>query len=139
MAAKIKGKHVLLVGQDSGFLEAGGIINLIVEGGKISFEINLAPARAASLELDPKLKTLAKSVKGAYSQATERIVKFHHERTLQQRLLIAINGTIVVVLAALIAFQAWDTARFAKSEAAGRAQETAYRTGMKSVPVSTKR
>jgi hypothetical protein len=65
VAAKIKGKHVLLVGQDSGFLEAGGIINLIVDGGKISFEINLAPARAASLELDPKLKTLAKSVKGA--------------------------------------------------------------------------
>ena len=65
VAAKVKGKHVLLVGQDSGFLDAGGIINLIVEGGKISFEINLAPARAASLELDPKLKTLAKSVKGA--------------------------------------------------------------------------
>jgi hypothetical protein len=65
VAAKIKGKHVLLVGQDSGFLDAGGIINLIVEGGKISFEINLAPARAASLELDQKLKTLAKSVKGA--------------------------------------------------------------------------
>jgi len=65
VAAKVKGKHVLLVGQDSGFLDAGGIINLIVDGGKISFEINLAPARAASLELDPKLKTLAKSVKGA--------------------------------------------------------------------------
>jgi YfiR/HmsC-like len=65
VAAKVKGKHVLLVGQDSGFLEAGGIINLIVDGGKISFEINLAPARAASLELDQKLKTLAKSVKGA--------------------------------------------------------------------------
>jgi YfiR/HmsC-like len=65
VAAKVKGKHVLLVGQDGGFLEAGGIINLIVEGGKISFEINLAPARAASLELDQKLKALAKSVKGA--------------------------------------------------------------------------
>jgi uncharacterized protein DUF4154 len=64
VAAKIKGKHVLLVGQDAGFLEAGGIINLIVDGGKISFEINLAPAHAASLELDPKLRTLAKSVKG---------------------------------------------------------------------------
>jgi len=51
------------------------------------------------------------------------------QRTLQQRLLIAVNGTIVVVLAALIAFQAWDTARFARSEAAGRAQETAYRYG----------
>ena len=55
----------LLVGQDAWFLEAGGIINLIVDGGKISFEINLAPARAASLELDSKLKALAKSVKGA--------------------------------------------------------------------------
>jgi len=65
VAAKVKGKHVLLVGQDAGFLEAGGIINLIVDGGKISFEINLAPAHAASLELDPKLKTLAKSLKGA--------------------------------------------------------------------------
>jgi YfiR/HmsC-like len=64
VAARVKGKHVLLVGQDSGFLDAGGIINLIVEGGKISFEINLAPARAAALELDQKLKALAKSVKG---------------------------------------------------------------------------
>ncbi|HUK33203.1 MAG TPA: YfiR family protein [Vicinamibacterales bacterium] len=65
VAAKIKGKHVLLVGQDGGFLDAGGTINLIVEGGKISFEVNLASAHAASLELDQKLKALAKSVKGA--------------------------------------------------------------------------
>ncbi|HUK33202.1 MAG TPA: cache domain-containing protein, partial [Vicinamibacterales bacterium] len=59
----------------------------------------------------------------------DRIRQFYLARTLQQRLLIAINGTIVVVLAALIAFQAWDTARFAKREAASRAQETAYRYG----------
>ena len=59
----------------------------------------------------------------------DRIRQFYLARTLQQRLLIAINGTIVVVLAALIAFQAWDTAGFAKREAAGRAQETAYRYG----------
>ena len=65
VAAKIKGKHVLLVGQDGGFLDAGGIINLIVDGGKISFEVNLSTAHAASLELDQKLRALAKSVKGA--------------------------------------------------------------------------
>jgi methyl-accepting chemotaxis protein len=57
------------------------------------------------------------------------MLKFNRARTLQQRLLVAINGTIVVVLAALIAFQAWDTARFAKREAASRAEETAYRYG----------
>jgi hypothetical protein len=65
VAAKIKGKHVLLVGQDNGFLDAGGIINLIVDGGKISFEVNLGTAKAASLELDQKLRVLAKSVRGA--------------------------------------------------------------------------
>ena len=65
VAAKIKGKHILLVGQDNGFLDAGGIINLIVDGGKISFEVNLATAKAASLELDQKLRALAKSVRGA--------------------------------------------------------------------------
>jgi methyl-accepting chemotaxis protein len=59
----------------------------------------------------------------------DRIRRFYLARTLQQRLLIAINGTIVMVLAVLIAFQAWDTAGFAKREAAGRAQETAYRYG----------
>ena len=59
----------------------------------------------------------------------DRIRRFYLARTLQQRLLIAINGTIVMVLAVLIAFQAWDTAAFAKREAAGRAQETAYRYG----------
>jgi len=57
----------------------------------------------------------------------ERIRNSLHTRTLQQRLVIAINGTIVVVLAALIAFQAWDTAAFARREAASRAEETAHR------------
>src|SRR5262252_422309 len=57
----------------------------------------------------------------------ERIRIFFRTRTLQQRLLIAINGTIVVVLAGLIAFQALDTAAFAKREAASRAEETAHR------------
>jgi hypothetical protein len=63
VAAKVKGKPVLLVGQDAGFIEAGGMINLIVEGGKVSFEISPAAGQAASLEFDPKLKSLAKTVK----------------------------------------------------------------------------
>jgi len=48
-------------------------------------------------------------------------------RTLQQRLLLAINGAIVVVLAVLIFLQSWDTSRFARDEAAARAEETAFR------------
>ncbi len=51
-------------------------------------------------------------------KAMPRLFTFDQKRTLQQRLLIA------------IAFQAWDTASFAKSEAAGRAKETAYRYGL---------
>jgi hypothetical protein len=63
VAGKVKGKPVLLVGQDAGFLEAGGMINLVVDGGKVGFEISPATAEGASLALDAKLKTLAKAVK----------------------------------------------------------------------------
>jgi hypothetical protein len=63
VVGKVKGKPVLLVGQDAGFLDAGGMINLVVDGGKVGFEINPGAAQSASLELDAKLKSLAKAVK----------------------------------------------------------------------------
>ena len=63
VVAKVKGKPVLVVGQDAGFLDAGGMINLVVDAGKVGFEISPGAAQGASLELDAKLKSLAKAVK----------------------------------------------------------------------------
>ena len=45
-----------------GFLEFGGVINLIKRANKIRFEINLTAAKQAQLKLDLKLLKLASSV-----------------------------------------------------------------------------
>jgi len=50
---------LLLVGDSVGFLEAGGIINLVIEDKKVRFEINLAAARRASLQIRSSLLRLA--------------------------------------------------------------------------------
>jgi hypothetical protein len=60
----VKGKPVLTVGED-GFAEAGGVVGFVKDGAKMTFNLNLAPAKDASLKLDPKLQQIAKSVKGA--------------------------------------------------------------------------
>lgn len=63
----LKGSPVLLVGESEGFLEAGGIIRFFKDGPKIAFEINLVAAKTSSLEFNPKLLGIAKSVKGTLS------------------------------------------------------------------------
>jgi hypothetical protein len=50
---------ILLVGDAPGFLEAGGIINLVIEEKKVRFEINLAAAGRAKLQIRSSLLRLA--------------------------------------------------------------------------------
>ncbi|MHC4843742.1 MAG: YfiR family protein [Planctomycetota bacterium] len=54
--------HVLTVSDAKGFLEAGGIINFVMEEKKVRFEINMASAKRSKLEIRSKLLRLAKRV-----------------------------------------------------------------------------
>lgn len=58
----LKGYSVLTVADMPGFLEAGGIVNFIIEENKIGFEINTAAAKQANLEIRSNLLRLAKRV-----------------------------------------------------------------------------
>jgi len=58
----IKAHSVLTVADMEGFLQAGGIINLTMEKNKFYFEINVANAKRANLEMRSKLLRLARKV-----------------------------------------------------------------------------
>ena len=60
----IKGKSILTVGSSDGFTAAGGMINFIKDGAKISFDLDLNATTAAQLKLDSKLRQIARNVKG---------------------------------------------------------------------------
>jgi TonB family protein len=51
---------IVLVGEDEGFLGEGGMINLVVERGKLHFEVNRSALDKGSIRLDQKLLALAK-------------------------------------------------------------------------------
>ena len=58
----VKGHHVLTVADTDGFLEDGGIINLLVEDERVRFEINLGAAQQEKLAIRSKLLRLAKRI-----------------------------------------------------------------------------
>lgn len=55
----IRKESILTVADTPGFLEAGGIINFVIEDKKVHFEINTAAARRARLQFRSKLLRLA--------------------------------------------------------------------------------
>jgi YfiR/HmsC-like len=57
--AHLKGVSVLTVGETDGFTETGGMINFVIQGNKIRFQINDTAARNAGLKINSKLITLA--------------------------------------------------------------------------------
>ena len=59
-----EGMHALTVGDTKGFAEQGGMIQLVRDGDKIGFEVNLDASRRAELKISSKLLTLAKAVSG---------------------------------------------------------------------------
>ncbi len=61
--ATVKGRPVLTVGDIDGFTAAGGMIGLMKDGAKVTFELNVAPSAEAGIKLDPKLRKIAKAVK----------------------------------------------------------------------------
>ncbi len=60
--ASVKDHSVLTVADTQGFLEAGGIINFVMEEQKVRFEINVTTAKQAKLQIRSQLLRLAKRV-----------------------------------------------------------------------------
>lgn len=58
----VKDHNILTVSETEGFLEAGGIINFLMQDNKVCFEINLSAAKHAKLQIRSKLLRLAKRV-----------------------------------------------------------------------------
>ena len=54
--------HILTVGENPGFLHAGGMIRLHVREGHLAFSVNLKEARAAALLISARLLRLADTV-----------------------------------------------------------------------------
>jgi hypothetical protein len=57
--SSLRGEPVLTVGDNRGFLDRGGIINFVLEGTKVRFEINQEAAERAGLKISSKLLRLA--------------------------------------------------------------------------------
>jgi hypothetical protein len=58
----LKGSSTLTVGETKEFAARGGIINLMAEGNKLHFEVNLLAAERAGLKISAKMLALAKIV-----------------------------------------------------------------------------
>ena len=58
----VKTSSVLTVGQTSGFLKKGGVVNFLMEKKKVRFEINLDAAKSAQLQIKTTVLKLAKRV-----------------------------------------------------------------------------
>jgi hypothetical protein len=58
----VKGTQMLTVGDDAGFLEAGGILEFAFTGNTIQFAVNLPAAKRAGLKIDSRLLALAQRV-----------------------------------------------------------------------------
>jgi hypothetical protein len=58
--AAVNGLGILTVGETDNFIQAGGMINFVIDNSRIRFEINDAAARRAGLKISSKLLALAR-------------------------------------------------------------------------------
>jgi hypothetical protein len=58
----LQGTSVLTVGETSGFLEQGGIINFVFQGDQVHFQVNHRAATQAGLHMSSRLLSVAKAV-----------------------------------------------------------------------------
>jgi hypothetical protein len=59
--AAVRGTSILTVGETDEFFRRGGIIQFVVEGDKIRFDINAAQASSAGLKISAQLLSLARA------------------------------------------------------------------------------
>lgn len=62
--SRLKGRHILTVGEADGFALVGGVIQFVTEKNKIRLKINLEAAKAAGLTISSKLLRPAEIVGG---------------------------------------------------------------------------
>ena len=62
IVAVLAGTPVLTVGEGRGFADEGGMIGLIVEGGKVRFDVNAKAARSSGIIVRSQLLDLARNV-----------------------------------------------------------------------------
>jgi hypothetical protein len=60
---RVRGSSVLTVGESDGFGQHGGIINLMLEDGRIHIEVNPQAAERAHLQISARLLSLATIVR----------------------------------------------------------------------------
>jgi uncharacterized protein DUF4154 len=60
----LRSAPVLTVGDTPGFIEQGGMINFILEGTKVRFDVNQEAAERAGIKVSSRLLALAKHVRG---------------------------------------------------------------------------
>jgi hypothetical protein len=58
----VRGAPVLTVGDTQGFLEQGGIVNFVLEGSQVRFEISQESAERVGIKISSKLLRLATRV-----------------------------------------------------------------------------
>jgi hypothetical protein len=62
----VRSAPVLTVADTPGFIDQGGMINFILEGTKVRFDVNQEAAERAGLKISSRLLALAKHVKGRF-------------------------------------------------------------------------
>jgi hypothetical protein len=60
---RVQGQGIVTIGESDSFIEKGGMIGLVVEHGRVRFDINLAAIAAAHLELSSHVVALGRTVK----------------------------------------------------------------------------
>jgi hypothetical protein len=58
----VKNQSVLTVADTQEFLDAGGIVNFVIEDNKVRFDVNLTASEKAGLKIRSQLLRLAKRV-----------------------------------------------------------------------------
>lgn len=64
LVATLHNAPVLTVGETAGFLDAGGMIDFLLEHNTVRFEVNIAAAESADLKIGSRLLVLAQRVVG---------------------------------------------------------------------------
>jgi hypothetical protein len=55
------GPHTLTVGESSGFIGRGGVIELVVDAGRVRFDVNVAAAESREIRLSSRLLRVART------------------------------------------------------------------------------
>ena len=64
---------ILLVGENSGFARAGGVVNFYISNGRVRFELNSKAAQARRLKLDAKLLSLGTEIRNTNSSVRNNV------------------------------------------------------------------